>query len=200
MAERAIRMVVGLGNPGSRYRNTPHNIGFEVLDTLAEAHGLRFRRAFGLQARGVTWQREGSAIRLLQPQTFMNRSGISVSKALKSWKLEPEDMLLVYDDVELPLGRMRLRASGGAGGHNGVTSVIRELGGTKTFPRLRLGVGPRPPGDQLTDYLLSPWGPEADTEVSALRTGGMKAVERVLSEGLTAAMNHFNSGKPEPRP
>ncbi|WFB36085.1 aminoacyl-tRNA hydrolase [Kiritimatiellota bacterium B12222] len=197
MTEQGIRLVVGLGNPGPRYDHTPHNIGFEVLDTLAERHHLRFRRAFGLQAWGATWQVEGSTVRVLKPRTFMNRSGVAVRKAMRRWKISPEEMLLVFDDVAFPVGRLRIRKKGGAGGHNGVTSVIQELDNLEDFPRLRLGVGPRPSGDKLIDYLLGPWSPEQADAVSELREQGADALERILRDGVTPSMNHFNSGPPE---
>ncbi|MDF3129422.1 aminoacyl-tRNA hydrolase [Kiritimatiellaeota bacterium B1221] len=197
MTEKGIRLIVGLGNPGERYRNTPHNIGFEVLDTLAGRHQFRFRRAFGLQAWGATWQVGGSTVRVLKPRTFMNHSGVAVRKAMRRWKISPEEMLLVFDDVAFPVGRLRIRKRGGAGGHNGVTSVIQELDNLEDFPRLRLGVGPRPSGDKLIDYLLGAWHPEKETEVSRLREQGADALERILREGLTPSMNHFNSGTPD---
>lgn len=197
MTEKGIRLIVGLGNPGERYRDTPHNIGFEVLDTLAARHSFRFRRAFGLQAWGAAWHVGGSTVRLLKPRTFMNRSGVAVRKALRRWRISPEEMLLVFDDVAFPTGRLRIRKRGSAGGHNGVTSVIRELDNLEDFPRLRLGVGPRPPGDQLIDYLLGAWDPEAAEQVAALREHGADALERILRDGLTPAMNSLNAGKPE---
>jgi len=197
MTEKGIRLIVGLGNPGDCYRNTPHNIGFEAVDAFADRHQLQFRRAFGLQAWGATWQREGSKVRLLKPRTFMNRSGVAVRKAMRRWKISPEEVLLVFDDVDFPVGRLRIRRKGGAGGHNGVTSVIRELDNIKDFPRLRLGVGPRPSGDKLIDYLLGSWQPEQADDVSGLREKGADALERILRDGVTPSMNHFNSGKPD---
>lgn len=194
MSAHRIRLVVGLGNPGDRYRNTPHNIGFEALDALSVRHGLRFRRAFGLQAWGAAWQDGGSTVRLLKPRTFMNRSGVAVRKALRRWRIAPEEALLVYDEVALPLGRLRVRRKGSAGGHNGVASVIRELDNLKDVPRLRLGVGPRPPGDQLIEYLLGAWPPEAAAQVAELRRKGADAVERILRDGVESAMNHLNAG------
>lgn len=127
----------------------------------------------------------------------MNRSGEAVQAALRRWRISPEEMLLVYDDVALPLGCLRIRQRGSAGGHNGVTSVIQALNNLEDFPRLRLGVGPRPPGDQLIDYLLGAWQPEAADQVSALREKGADALERILRDGLTPSMNHLNSGKTE---
>jgi PTH1 family peptidyl-tRNA hydrolase len=188
-----IRLIVGLGNPGDRYAGTPHNIGFEVLDQLALRTGLRFRRAFGLQAWASTWQGDRSRVRLLKPRTFMNRSGVAVRKALRRWRIRPEELLLVYDEVSLPLGQLRIRLKGGAGGHNGVTSVISELDNLTDIPRLRVGVGPRPPGDQLVDYLLGPWDPQLRSGVQALAGAGASALEMVCHQGVEAAMNHWNS-------
>ena len=189
-----IRLLVGLGNPGRRFDNTPHNIGFEVLDELASRHALRFRRCFRLPGRAALWQKEPSPLRLLKPRTFMNRSGEAVAKAIRLWGFAPEQVLVVYDDLELPLGRMRLRKKGSAGGHNGLSSVIQSLGGSQDFPRLRLGVGPRPAGDELVSYVLSPWKAEAADDVAALRKRGADALDRALRDGLDAAMNFFNAG------
>lgn len=122
----------------------------------------------------------------------MNRSGEAVAKAVRKWKLSPENVLIVYDDLELPLGRLRLRKRGSAGGHNGVTSIIRCLGDSQEFPRLRIGVGPRPPGEELIRYVLSPWN-EGDTErVRASRNRAADAVTAVLQGDFEAAMNQFN--------
>lgn len=189
-----IRLLVGLGNPGRRYHHTPHNIGFEVLDTLAARHGLRFRRCFRLPAGAALWQRDPSHVRLLKPRTYMNRSGEAVAKALRIWGLAPEQILVVYDDLELPLGKMRLRQKGSAGGHNGVGSVIDSLHGNPDFPRLRLGVGPRPGGSELVSFVLSPWGSGTEEAVGALRERGADALEAVFTKGFTAAMNQFNAG------
>lgn len=190
----SIQLVVGLGNPGAGYANTPHNIGFEALDTLAERHKLRFKRGFGLRAWVSAWHREPSPVRLLKPRTFMNRSGEAVARAVRRWNLSPEQVLIVYDDLELPLGRLRLRKRGGAGGHNGVTSVIRSLGDSQEFPRLRIGVGPRPPGEELIRYVLSPWKDETARRVEEARNRAADAVAAVLQGDFDAAMNQFNAG------
>lgn len=192
--EHPIQLVVGLGNPGGQYDHTPHNLGFEVLDVLADRQAQRFRRAFGLRAWGVTWQKGPPVIRLLKPRTFMNRSGESVAKAIKRWNLRPEQVLLVYDDLELPLGRLRLRSSGGAGGHNGIRSVVDALNGSEAFPRLRIGVGPRPPGADLVRYVLSPWPASAAELVSAVRQRAADAVTAACQGDFVTAMNEFNAG------
>ncbi|MCH8510128.1 MAG: aminoacyl-tRNA hydrolase [Kiritimatiellae bacterium] len=187
-----MKLVVGLGNPGKKYQATPHNIGFEALDLLSGRKGKKFHRAFGLRAWGVTWQKEPFTVRLLKPATFMNRSGEAVQRALKRWNLSPEEILLVYDDLELPLGRLRIRKKGSAGGHNGVTSVIRGLDGVEAFPRLRIGVGPRPPGEDLVRYVLSPWPEESMVAVREVQNRAADAVEHILLGELDAAMNQFN--------
>ncbi len=188
-----VKLVVGLGNPGKQYRATPHNIGFEALDLFANRAGKKFRRAFGLRAWGVTWQKDPITVRLLKPATFMNRSGASVERAVKRWNLSPEEILLVYDDLELPLGRLRIRKKGSAGGHNGVTSVIRALGGVSAFPRLRIGVGPRPPGEDLVRYVLTPWPEESGAAVREVQNRAADAIGQILLGELDAAMNTFNS-------
>jgi PTH1 family peptidyl-tRNA hydrolase len=185
-------IIVGLGNPGPRYDHTPHNLGFEVLDRFASTKGLRFKRSFLLPARGVSWQKSDPHFCLIKPTTFMNRSGLAVKKALKRWKCGPERLLVVYDDVELPLGSLRLKGKGGAGGHNGMTSIVQELDNRTDFARLRLGAGPRPPGDQLVDYLLNPWNPEVSSDVEALREKGAAALDTILREGVEASMNILN--------
>ena len=198
-------IIVGLGNPGPKYVHTPHNVGFEVLERFAEIRNRRFRRCFGLPAQGASWQEGDSRIRLLKPTTFMNGSGIAVRKALRRWKCGPENLLVVFDDVELPLGTIRLRQKGGTGGHNGMASIIRELDNQKDFARLRMGVGPRPSGDQLIEYLLSPWTPELEAKAESTRKLGTDALDIDLRKGVNAAMNILNrrgehSGATEPQP
>ena len=189
-----IRLVVGLGNPGSRYAGTPHNIGFEVLDELARRRKRSFRRAFSLPVWGATWQRHPVHTRLFKPRTFMNRSGDAVREAVKRWNLRPEEILIVYDDLELPLGRMRIRKKGSAGGHNGIRSVIEGLDGVQAFPRVRIGVGPRPPGEELIQYVLSPWPAARQQAVREVCSRAADAIEQILRGELQAAMNHFNAG------
>ncbi len=185
-------LIVGLGNPGPEYDQTPHNLGFEVLDVLAASKDLRFRRAFGLPARVASWQKAQPHIRLLKPVTFMNRSGVAVRKACRRWKCGPEQLLVVFDDVELPLGTLRLKKKGGGGGHNGMASIIQELDNRTDFARLRVGVGPRPSGDQLVDYLLNPWNPEDAAKVENVRRKGAEALEIILRDGVDRAMNSLN--------
>ena len=188
-----IRLVVGLGNPGANYEHTRHNVGFEVLDRLAEMSDLRFKRSFLLRGRVSTWQSGPLRVRLLKPQTYMNASGLAVRKAMKRDRLAPEQVLVVFDDVELPVGKLRLRKQGGAGGHNGVKSIVDALDGAKNFARLRVGVGPRPSGDALIDYVLGRW-PETDADaVNNLLNSGANAVTQAMQDSLDVVMNQINA-------
>jgi len=149
-----MKVIVGLGNPGSQYEETRHNIGFLLVDLLAEVHKLQFRSKFqGLMAEGHI---EGERIFLLKPQTFMNLSGRSVSELIHFYKIVKEDLLIVQDDMDLPLGKIRLRDQGSAGGHNGIKSIQAELGSEKLW-RLKLGIG-RPPKEwDPARYVLAPF-------------------------------------------
>lgn len=184
-------LIVGLGNPGEKYARTRHNIGFECLDTLAERHGLEFRgkRANSLIAEGNI---QGQRVALAKPQTFMNLSGQAVS-ALRSWyKIEPgRELLVIYDDLDLPFAKLRLRERGSAGTHNGMRSIVGQLGGSD-FPRLRVGIG-QPPGKMdPAAYVLARFGKEEEPELPALRDTVADTVELILREGFVAAMNRYN--------
>jgi len=188
-----VKLIVGLGNPGSRYRRTRHNVGFLVVDQLASRLGIpleqsRFDSRFG---RGRI---QGSEVGLLQPQTFMNQSGAAVSAALGVLPVDPvsADLLVVYDDADLPLGRLRLRAQGGDGGHLGLRDVITAVG-TRELPRLRFGIG-RPPGfqDTVTHVLQEFSTSESDALDQAL-VRASAAVEVFVTEGIVVAMDRFNA-------
>jgi peptidyl-tRNA hydrolase, PTH1 family len=184
-------LIVGLGNPGERYARTRHNIGFEGLDVLARRHGLEFRgkRANSLIAEGNI---AGQRVALVKPQTFMNLSGQAVS-ALRGWyKIDPaRELLVVYDDLDLPFGKLRLRERGSPGTHNGMRSIVGQLGGNE-FPRLRVGID-QPPGKMdAAAYVLSRFRKEEEAELPFLLDTIADAVELVLREGLTAAMNKYN--------
>jgi peptidyl-tRNA hydrolase, PTH1 family len=184
-------LIVGLGNPGLQYAHTRHNIGFDTLDTLAGRYSfeLRGKRANSLIGEG---QIAGQRVALVKPQTFMNLSGQAVS-ALRSWyKIEPaRDLLVIYDDMDLPFGRLRFRERGSAGTHNGMRSIIGQLGGNE-FPRLRVGIG-QPPGKMdAAAYVLSRFSKDEQVQLRELLDRSADAVELVLREGLTAAMNRYN--------
>ena len=184
-------LIVGLGNPGPEYRDTRHNLGFRVLDELAARLGVAFAREkyAGLFAEG---RAADARIALLKPMTYMNRSGESVCQAVRYCISGLENLLVVTDDVNLPLGRLRLRASGSAGGHNGLKSIIDHLG-TNAFPRLRIGVGIGKDDGDLTRHVLGRFTPEENAVVERAVLKGADAVLVYAQYGLQAAMDRFNA-------
>lgn len=183
-----MKLIVGLGNPGKTYERTRHNVGFRVVDILASRWGLgmtseKFHAWFG---KGDA---RGESVVLLKPTTFMNRSGQAVLAAGRFYRLEFADLLVVYDDVALDLGRLRIRKKGSAGGHNGLGDVIERLG-TDEVCRLRIGIG-KPMGSQ-TQYVLSRFEPDEDDRMAPALVRAADAVERWISEGTDAAMNAYN--------
>jgi len=191
---RPARLVIGLGNPGADYAATRHNVGFRVLERLAQRTGGEFGFDPGLAARIARVSLASVDCVLLAPQTFMNRSGQSVGAALAHWpSLVPErDLLVVYDDLDLPSGRLRLRPGGGAGGHRGMADITRALG-TQEIPRLRFGIGH--PGSQaaVVDWVLQPFSPEEEEDVlPGAIDRAADAVMSVVEDGLVVAMDRFN--------
>lgn len=186
----APRLIVGLGNPGETYRDTRHNIGFMVLDEIAKRMGAAFReekRWAGLVAKFAGGH-------LLKPLTFMNDSGRSVQSVGHFYKASPAQTLVVYDDVDLPLGRLRFRTSGSAAGHNGIRSLISSLGSDE-FPRLKVGIAPaggRPAGERMVGHVLGKFRPEELPELQAVIQRAADAVLSAVDRGLEAAMNVFN--------
>ncbi len=192
------KLVVGLGNPGREYAGTRHNVGFEVLDRLAKKLDCSFRNKAKFSAIVGELTLDAGKVVLAKPQTYMNRSGASVG-ALANWlKILPGEMLVLVDDADLPLGQIRLRLSGGSGGHNGLRSIIESLGGDEEFARLRIGIGRTGPvGEDITDHVLGKFS-AAERSVAAGMIGeAVEAVECCLREGLTTAMNRFNRKKGE---
>lgn len=194
-----MRLIVGLGNPGTRYRDTPHNAGFQVCDRFAERHHLgdESRKFEGLFRRGRV---KGEDIGVLKPQTYMNLSGESVGAAVRYLPVEGEDVILVFDEIDLPAGKIRIRKGGGAGGHRGPKSVIEHLG-TKDFPRIRLGVGRPVQGRDPTGHLLSKLKGEERERFAETIERGVDALDMILAEGVDCAMNRYNGmpaiGEPE---
>ena len=184
-------LIVGLGNPGATYAHTRHNIGFDGLDALATRHQLAFRgkRANSLLAEGLIADQR---VALVKPQTFMNLSGQAVT-ALCSWyKLDPaQALLVVYDDMDLPFAKLRFRERGSAGTHNGMRSLVAQLGGN-VFPRLRVGIGQAPGKMDAAAYVLSRFSKDEEAERPQLLATIADAIEVVLREGLTPAMNRYN--------
>ena len=184
-------LVVGLGNPGQNYARTRHNVGFRTVDALAEKLGVKIDRA---RFRGLTAQAStgGEKLLLLKPQTFMNNSGLSVMDAARFYKLPPERVLVLFDDISLPVGRLRIRADGSAGGHNGIKSIIGGLN-SQSFPRVKIGVGAKPhPDYDLADWVL---GTVPKVDQPALQTALEHAADAALcliEDGVQAAESRFN--------
>ncbi|ABZ83831.1 peptidyl-tRNA hydrolase [Heliomicrobium modesticaldum Ice1] len=188
-----VKAIVGLGNPGLQYARTRHNIGFMVVDRLAEAWGAEgFRDRFqGLCSEARV---EGEKVLLLKPQTYMNLSGQSVAALAVFYKLLPEDILVIYDDMDLKLGRLRARAKGGSGGHNGMKSIIGLLG-TEAFPRLKMGIG-RPADRRLAAaHVLESFTEEEQETVRAMLDQGREAAALWVDKGIIEVMNRFNAGE-----
>lgn len=183
--------IIGLGNPGPDYAETRHNVGFHVIDILAERHGIRLRRR---RLRSEVGQGEiaGRKVLLVKPQTFMNNSGEAAVKVCAYFDLQPQDLLIIYDDLDLPLGILRLRRAGRAGSHKGMRSVVEHLD-TEEIPRLRLGIGPLPPEADAVEFVLSPFPVVEVAVVEQMLARAAEAVEYFLRAGLEAAMNKFNA-------
>jgi PTH1 family peptidyl-tRNA hydrolase len=191
-----MRLIVGLGNPDPEYQWTPHNLGFMAVDELANRHGIRVERPEGkaLAGRGKI---AGEEVILAKPQTYMNLSGISVRELLGKYELDVKDLLLMWDEAQLPLGTIRIHPEGSAGSHNGAKSVIGAVG-TEEFARLRLGCGPDHEVSSRKEYVLRPMK-KAELEVAAEMLGEAgDAVEMILSQGIDAAMNKYNRRKLPP--
>src|SRR5919108_1891535 len=182
-------LVVGLGNPGREYADTRHNVGFMVADELARRLGGSWRGKFSGELAEV--RLDGFRLAILKPQTYMNESGHSVGAAVRFFKVEPESLLVVHDEVDLEPGRLQVRMGGGLAGHNGLRSIAQQLG-TGEFARLRVGVGRPERGDPrpVADFVLSPFPPEVDVDELVGRAAD--AVETVLRDGLEETQNRFN--------
>jgi len=187
--DQQVSLIVGLGNPGPEYVSNRHNVGFQVLDRFAERHRLHFDRIEfqGLLARGSL---ESQAVVLVKPMSFMNRSGQVVKPMISRYRVELERLLVIYDDLDLPLGKIRVRAQGGSGGHRGMKSIIQSLG-TGDFPRLRIGIG-RPSGLAPEDYVLRDFSLDESITMELAYEAAVSAVECFVREGIAAAMNQYN--------
>ena len=189
-------IVVGLGNPGREYARTRHNVGFDVIDVLSEKHHIQLTKnaMHGQIGEGFVG---GEKLVLVKPQTFMNLSGQCVTELVSWYKPEMDHLLLVYDDIDLPLGKLRMREKGSAGTHNGMRSVIGLLG-RQDFPRLRVGVGKKPEGWELADWVLSHYQTAEEQEIAdkAYEQAADAALE-YLKNGINSAMNRYNTKKPK---
>jgi PTH1 family peptidyl-tRNA hydrolase len=186
----SVYLIVGLGNPGKRYRETRHNLGFIVLENLADELGLRFRRGKG-PFRKAEGRIGTGQVMLIKPQTYMNQSGIAVGSLMAKRSVALSDLLVVCDDLNLPLGRIRIRARGSDGGHKGLASIIQTLH-SDDFPRLRLGIG-NDPLAETTDFVLSRFRKTERTAVESMVEMGCRAVVDIITRGIDTAMNAYNS-------
>ena len=183
-------IIVGLGNPGPEYALTPHNLGFLVVDRLAARHGIRVTRpeSLALVGKGAC---EGAPVLLAKPQTYMNVSGVSVRMLVERNQIPVESLLVVYDELALPWGSIRIRSRGSSAGHHGMDSVIHSLG-TQDFARLRLGVHPGHPVKDGADFLLTPFSRAQEKELDLLLDEAARAVESIIAEGVEKSMTKFN--------
>ncbi|HEV2107036.1 MAG TPA: aminoacyl-tRNA hydrolase [Thermomicrobiales bacterium] len=183
-----MRIVVGLGNPGREYANTRHNIGFVVVDRLARRHGAEpFKRRF--RAEVATASFEGEKLVLVKPQTYMNLSGHAVREVRNWYHADLDDVLIVHDDLDLPYGQLRMRARGSAGGHNGMASIIEQLG-TNNVPRLKIGIGRG--NAETRAHVLARFSTDEERDLDQVVVSAADAVERWVTDGITAAMNQIN--------
>ena len=184
-------LIVGLGNPGTKYENTRHNAGFMMVDALAESIGCEVRRIKfkGLYGKGKI---AGQNVVLLKPSTFMNLSGQSVTDAMNFFHIPPERVLILFDDISLDVGRTRIRSKGSDGGHNGVKNII-YLSGSDKFPRMKIGVGHKPEGWDLADWVLSRFTKDEMKLLEGVAKNVCEAVELIVTGHTDRAMNRFNS-------
>ena len=187
-------VIVGLGNPGKKYENTRHNAGFIAIDALADKYGISIseKKHKALCGSGVI---EGNKVVLVKPQTFMNLSGESVRSIMDFYKIDPEeDMLVIYDDISLAPGNIRIRKKGSAGGHNGIKSIIAHAG-TQNFMRVKVGVGEKPSGWDLADYVLGHFSEEDHSKLKEVMLDILQAVTLMVQGDVDKAMNDFNAKK-----
>ncbi len=189
-----MKLIVGLGNPGRAYARHRHNIGFICLNRFARSEGIKFAHKKGL-ARIGTGKVDNNDVVLAKPQTFMNNSGRSVSRLIKKFNIDLDDLIVIHDDLDLPLAKIRLSFGSSSGGHKGINSVIQEIG-SQDFIRLRIGIGrpdkPEISEDDVIDYVLSDFSPTEKRAIGKIIPTIGEAILCLLSEGLTTAMNKFN--------
>ena len=188
-------LIVGLGNPGREYEKTRHNAGFRAVDLLADKLGCKIDR---LKFQGLYCQTlySGKKLYLLKPQTYMNLSGRSVLQLSAYFNIPPQNIIVMFDDISLPPGRLRIRADGSAGGHNGIKSIISEVG-TQDFPRVKIGVGAKPHAEQdLADWVLSTFSAKEDKDLVSALERAADAALTIIDKGVPEAANRFNGSQP----
>ena len=190
------KIIIGLGNPGTAYENTKHNIGFAMLDAFGEKYKIVGKQEDKLMCwygkEKIEFEKEVYNLILCWPTTFVNKSGEAVAKLLKWFKLKHSDLIVVHDDVALNLGKIRISFNSGAAGHHGVESIIQHLGGSEEFTRLRIGVGPDPGGDVRKDYVLKKFTNTEEKIVKKVMDLSIRALETIITKDVGEAMNKFN--------
>jgi len=190
-------LIAGLGNPSKTYEGTRHNIGFMMIDAIGEKYDIdvttKKHKAF--VGRGII---DGMRVILAKPQTYMNLSGESVREIADFYKIEPENIIIIYDDISLDVGQLRIRKKGSAGGHNGIKNIIAHLG-TQEFPRIKVGIGNKPEGWDLADYVLSKYSKAEQEALEEAADGVIGAVKLMLMDDIEAAMNRYNAKKRDAR-
>lgn len=185
-----IKLLIGLGNPGKKYERTRHNVGFMVIDEVLRKLKLH-RYTEECLSHVYRASIQGREVLLAKPQTYMNNSGLAVVNLLEEYEIDPEEMLVVYDDLDLPLGRLRLRSEGGSGGHHGVESIIREIK-KENFPRLKIGIGRPRDKDKVVDYVLSPFSKEEEEVLNRVLSRASDCLIRCVEFGTEESMNFCN--------
>ncbi|MCR5149045.1 MAG: aminoacyl-tRNA hydrolase [Eubacterium sp.] len=185
-----MKIIVGLGNPTREYEGTRHNMGFSAIYQIADRYNIKMNIAKhkSLIGTGII---AGEKVMLVMPQTYMNLSGEAVGEIVRFYKLSPADIIILYDDIDLDIGKLRIRAKGSAGGHNGIKSIISHIG-TETFDRVRIGVGHKPEGWDLADFVLSRFSKDELPIVRESVSRAADAIEVMITSGIEAAMNKFN--------
>lgn len=183
-------IIVGLGNPGLRYEHTRHNVGFDCITRIAEEYNIKMDYMKHKAVCGTGYI-EGQKVLLAMPQTYMNLSGESVLPLVDFYKISEEELIVIYDDISLDVGQVRIRKKGSAGGHNGMKNIIAHLG-TQEFTRIKVGVGDKPEGWDLADYVTGHFSKEDQEVINDTRKKVAQAVKLILTEGVEAAMNQYN--------
>ena len=190
-------LIAGLGNPSRTYEGTRHNIGFTMIDAIGNKFGIDVttKKHKALVGRGII---DGMRVILAKPQTYMNLSGESIREIADFYKIEPENIIIIYDDISLDVGQLRIRKKGSAGGHNGIKNIIAHLG-TQEFPRIKVGIGNKPEGWDLADYVLSKYYKAEQEALEEASEGVIGAVKLMLMDDIEAAMNKYNAKKRDAR-
>ncbi len=190
-------LIAGLGNPSRTYEGTRHNIGFTMIDAIGNKFGIDVttKKHKALVGRGII---DGMRVILAKPQTYMNLSGESIREIADFYKIEPENIIIIYDDISLDVGQLRIRKKGSAGGHNGIKNIIAHLG-TQEFPRIKVGIGNKPEGWDLADYVLSKYSKAEQEALEEASEGVIGAVKLMLMDDIEAAMNKYNAKKRDER-